>query len=349
LSVLANSDLLKVKNLSVSYRRRRGQGLNTVVNQVSFSVPRRKTLGLVGESGSGKTSAALAVMRVIDATEGTVHLGDVELTSLSGKSLRRQRPRFQMIFQDPASSLNPRMRARDILTEPMLLCGLGTKSQRLQKAAELLEKVGLPTDCLGLYAHQFSGGQRQRLVIARALSTSPELVVADEPVSALDAAIQAQILNLLADLRANFGLTVLFISHDLGVVQHACHEVAVMRGGEIVEMAPTETLFAAPAHPYTWALLCASVPSGDLKRSLKATFGLAPERDKALPGGCPYKACPLREGQCQASPPPLGEISPGHFARCHLAAQAQGHGASIVGEAIVGLKPKALKSLPAAV
>jgi peptide/nickel transport system ATP-binding protein len=332
LGTSANSELLRVNNLSVSYRQRRGQGVNTVVNRVSFAIPKRKTMGLVGESGSGKTSTALAVMRIIEAAEGTVHLGDVELTGLSGKALRNQRPRFQMIFQDPASSLNPRMRARDILTEPMLLCGLGSKAERLDKANELLEKVGLPSDSLGLFPHQFSGGQRQRLVIARALSTSPELVVADEPVSALDAAIQAQILNLLTDLRTNFGLTVLFISHDLGVIQHTCHEVGVMHRGQLVEMASAEALFSAPAHPYTWALLSASVPGGRLKETLKMTFGLGSAKEGAFSGGCTSKSCPLRESQCRKYEPELNEISPGHFSRCHLALEVQHCGADILAQ-----------------
>ncbi|MDR0621044.1 MAG: ABC transporter ATP-binding protein [Deltaproteobacteria bacterium] len=345
-----NVDLLRVDNLSVTYSRRGSPGAIKAVRDVSFKVRKRKTMGLVGESGSGKTSAALAVMRVLEPASGTIHLGDVDLTGLAGRALRHQRHRFQMIFQDPASSLNPRLRARDILTEPMLLCGLGSKSQRLEKAAELLDKVGLPPDCLGLYPHQFSGGQRQRLVIARALSTSPELVVADEPVSALDAAIQAQILNLLSDLRANFGLTVLFISHDLGVVQHACHDVAVMRRGEIVEMASTEALFSCPSHPYTWALLSASIPGGPLKSVLKKAFGLAPEkslRDKGTHqngahsngvhynglndnGGCLYSACPLREARCRQESPPLREIDPGHFSRCHLANQVRDLGGALL-------------------
>jgi ABC-type dipeptide/oligopeptide/nickel transport system ATPase component len=178
-----------------------------------------------------------------------------------------------MIFQDPASSLNPRQRAVDILTEPMHLCGLGQKSQRIEMARELLAQVGLSSSSLMLFPHQFSGGQRQRLVIARALATRPELVVADEPVSALDAAVQAQILNLLGSLRDNFGLTVLFISHDLGVVQHACHEVGVMYRGLLIERAPTEKLFSAPAHPYTWALLSASVTDWGLREALKTIFG----------------------------------------------------------------------------
>jgi peptide/nickel transport system ATP-binding protein len=346
-------NLLEVSDLWVHYPARAGQKAFAAVKSVSFGVPTRKTMGLVGESGSGKSSTALAVMRLIEPSFGTVRLGDVELTSLTGRKLRQLRPKFQMIFQDPASSLNPRLRVQDILTEPRRLCGLGDRQQRLEIAAELLEKVGLSKDSLRLLPHQFSGGQRQRLVIARALSTSPELIVADEPVSALDVAVQAQILNLLAQLRENFGLTVLFISHDLGVIQHACHEVGVMYRGRLVERAAVGTMFAAPAHPYTWALLSASVSDWGLRAALTKVFGPGLEsairgakllkspsehmsrsldsgRPKAGTLGCDFLACPLMEERCLTSELQMQEFEQGHFSRCRLASEVQRQGAAIL-------------------
>ncbi|MDR2456853.1 MAG: ABC transporter ATP-binding protein, partial [Deltaproteobacteria bacterium] len=307
------------------------------VKGVSLSVKRRQTYGLVGESGSGKSSAALAVMRLLKIESGAISLGGLDLTALQGRELRRERPKFQMIFQDPASSLNPRVRAEGLLTGPMALNGLFAKGQRLERAVYLLERVGLPASSLRLFPHQFSGGQRQRLVIARALSTGPSLVVADEPVSALDAAVQAQILNLLTELRENFGLTMLFISHDLGVIQHVCHQVGVMYRGRLVESAPASALFSAPAHPYTWALIAASVSDWALRDALSRVFGpglesaLIRSRESSAEAlECDFPACPLREAACLKAEGSLTEVGPGHLSRCRLASEVRRQGRAVL-------------------
>ena len=247
---------LSVRDLAVHFstgRRgpfRRPQTVQAV-DGISFDVARGATFGLVGESGSGKTTAALAVMRLAAARRGSIRLGDTDLFALAGEGLRRERRRMQMIFQDPYSSLNPRVRAGAIVREPLDLMRMAPPAERDGRVAELFRLVGLRPEQRALFPHQFSGGQRQRIGIARALATRPELVVCDEPVSALDVAIQAQILNLLRRLQAEFGLTYVFISHDLGVVQYMCDEIAVMYLGRIVERAGRAQLFRTPLHPYT--------------------------------------------------------------------------------------------------
>jgi peptide/nickel transport system ATP-binding protein len=293
------------------------------VDGISFAIPRGKTFGLVGESGSGKTTAALAVMRLVTVTSGSIRLLDRDLASLHGEELRAARRHVQMIFQDPYSSLNPRSRARDIVGEPLELMRLGDASERRARVAELFAQVGLRPDQMGLFPHQFSGGQRQRIGIARALSTRPDLIVCDEPVSALDVAIQAQILNLLVRLQETHGLAYLFISHDLGVVQHLCDEIAVMYLGRIVERAPSRLLFSDPKHPYTWALLSA-VPRLGRRRATGARAPRLqgdPPSPIDLPRGCRFAArCRFAEPRCRDEPPELRRVGDGHEVACHLVA-----------------------------
>jgi peptide/nickel transport system ATP-binding protein len=318
--------LLQVENLRVHFPLRRATPFapkRTVkaVDGVSFSLAKSRTFGIVGESGSGKTTTALAVMRLTDISSGAVRLGDEPLSTLEGEALRRARRRVQMIFQDPYSSLNPRMRAGAIVEEPMELMQVGTELERRERAQELFQQVGLRPDQLQLFPHQFSGGQRQRIGIARALATKPELVVCDEPVSALDVAIQAQILNLLVKLQEEYGLAYLFISHDLGVVQYLCDEVAVMYLGRIVEQAPREALFENPLHPYTWALLSAVPRVGRRRRDGATRLRLEGDPPSPInpPPGCRFSTrCPYVEARCRAEEPALREAAHGHRVACHL-------------------------------
>jgi len=321
-----NDALLTVDDLRVHFPLRRATPFapkRTVkaVDGVTFAVPKGRTFGIVGESGSGKTTTALAVMRLTEITAGTVRLGDEPLSALEGEALRHARRRVQMIFQDPYSSLNPRMRAGSIVEEPLELMGIGAEAERRERARELFAQVGLRPDQLQLFPHQFSGGQRQRIGIARALATKPELVVCDEPVSALDVAIQAQILNLLVNLQREYGLAYLFISHDLGVVQYLCDEVAVMYLGRIVEQAPREALFEDPLHPYTWALLSAVPRVGRRRRDGAARLRLEGDPPSPInpPPGCRFSTrCPYAEARCKAEEPVLREVKPGHRIACHL-------------------------------
>ena len=323
---MSDASLLQVEDLFVHFPLRRRMLFSPrqvvrAVDGVSFSVRKGSTFGIVGESGSGKTTTALAVMRLTPITSGGLRLGDEALSSLEGDALRRVRRRVQMIFQDPYSSLNPRMRAGAIVEEPLELMGIGSDADRHARAAELFSQVGLRPDQLQLFPHQFSGGQRQRIGSARALSTRPELVVCDEPVSALDVAIQAQILNLLTRLQQEYGLTYLFISHDLGVVQYLCDDVAVMYLGRIVEQAPREALFADPLHPYTWALLSAVPRVGRRRRGGAARVRLEGDPPSPInpPPGCRFSTrCPFAEDRCRSEEPQLREFESGHRVACHL-------------------------------
>lgn len=297
------------------------------VDGVSFHIPAGKTLGIVGESGSGKSTTALAIMRLVTLTSGQVTLGDTVISDLEGDSLRAERRRFQMIFQDPYSSLNPRERAGNIVKEPLNLMQIGSKAEREDRVAELFTQVGLRPEQHSLFPHQFSGGQRQRLGFARALSTTPSLIVCDEPVSALDVAIQAQILNLMSDLQRSLGLTYLFISHDLGVVQHVCDDIAVMYLGQIVEQADRVSLFSRPRHPYTKALLDA-VPTvqgsfiNGKRQTRKAKMRIKGDPPSPInpPAGCRFASrCPLAESQCREKAPIFREIAHNHRVACHLA------------------------------
>jgi peptide/nickel transport system ATP-binding protein len=292
------------------------------VDGVSFSVPAGKTFGVVGESGSGKTTTALAIMRLVPITHGRVVLGDTAISDLEKEQLRAARRRFQIIFQDPYSSLDPRKRAGDIVREPLDLMQIGKPSERDAMVAELFAQVGLRPEQRALFPHQFSGGQRQRIGLARALSTRPELIVCDEPVSALDVAIQAQILNLMAKLQRELGLTYLFISHDLGVVQHICDQIAVMYLGQIVEQADRVSLFTNPRHPYTKALLAAVPTVHGNKRDRRSRVRLKgdPPSPINLPQGCRFASrCPIAEARCRQASPPLEDRGDGHRVSCFLA------------------------------
>lgn len=324
------SALLQVDDLKVHFRLPRASWLGArpvvhAVDGVSFSVPKGSTFGIVGESGSGKSTTALGVMRLVDITSGSVTLGDTELSGLQGEELRLARRRFQIIFQDPYSSLNPRERAGDIVKEPLDLMDVGAPDERRQRVAELFAQVGLRPEQQNLFPHQFSGGQRQRIGVARALATNPELVICDEPVSALDVAIQAQILNLLQRLQDELDLTYLFISHDLGVVQYICDEIAVMYLGLIVEQADRISLFKQPLHPYTWALLSA-VPSARIRHQRgESRVRLAGDPPSPIdpPSGCRFAGrCPFAESRCHAETPVLRTIFEGHRVACHLVSDA---------------------------
>ncbi len=279
------------------------------VRQVSFTLEAGKALGIVGESGSGKTTTAMAAIRLTEAAGGQVLFDGDDLLVLDDEAMRQRRRDVQLIFQDPYSSLNPRARVMDIVREPMDLMDIGTPEERVERVKELFKLVGLREDQLNLFPHQFSGGQRQRISIARALTTNPKLLVCDEPVSALDVAIQAQILNLLADLKDRLGLSYLFISHDLGVVRHVCDDVAVMYLGKIVEQGPTEALFAGPQHPYTQALLAAA-PSLARRKSRGYVRPLKVKGDPPSPinppPGCSFaERCPKAQKLCRDTAPTL--------------------------------------------
>jgi peptide/nickel transport system ATP-binding protein len=289
------------------------------VDGVSFSIAAGKSFGIVGESGSGKTTTALAIMRLLKLTSGEVTLDGDSISSAQGEVLRKLRRGFQMVFQDPFASLNPRKRVGDIVKSALDLMRIGDPASRDSRVADLFKAVGLSPEQRLLFPHQFSGGQRQRIVIARALAAEPKLLVCDEPVSALDVAIQAQILNLLMKLRKDLGLTVLFISHDLGVVRHICDEVAVMYLGVIVEQGPAQEVFDNPLHPYTKALMSA-LPSFDPRqrgRSNRVRLTGDPPSPIDLPSGCRFaNRCPSAIEGCRQAEPSLKEITLGRWVRC---------------------------------
>ncbi len=317
--------LLEVRRLCKFYPlhsrglRRRVVGHVKATNEVSFDLRRNETLGLVGESGCGKTTTARSILRAIDPTSGSAvfRVGGREwdLAKLAPRELTAIRPHVQMIFQDPFSSLNPRLTVGEIVREPLDIHGLGTRAEREKKVDEILEQVGLKPDHKPRYPHAFSGGQRQRIGIARALILRPALVVADEAVSALDVSVQAQVINLLADLKTEFNLAMIFVAHDLSVVRHICDRVAVMYLGRIVELAPTEALFSAPRHPYT-RLLLGAVPSPDPDVKLSFTSGEVADAAKP-PAGCAFHPrCDRCAAGCREQPPELREVGPGHFVAC---------------------------------
>lgn len=293
------------------------------VDGVSFGVRRGTTFGIVGESGSGKSTTALAIMRLVKITAGAVRLGSTDIGALKGDALRRERHRFQMVFQDPYASLNPRTRVGNAILEALNLMNVASAHERPERARMLFTQMGLTAEQMSLYPHQFSGGQRQRIVLARALAAHPELVVCDEPVSALDVAIQAQMLNLMLRLQREFGLTYLFISHDLGVIRHMCDEVAVMYLGRIVERAGRDALFARPLHPYTLALWSAA-PTFDPQargRSQRIRLQGDPPSPMNVPDGCRFAGrCPFAQTVCHSSDPPLREVASGHLVACHRVA-----------------------------
>ncbi|TSD90488.1 ABC transporter ATP-binding protein [Mycobacterium sp. KBS0706] len=295
-----------------------GRGpLVRALDDIHFEVGRGEVVGLVGESGSGKTTIGRSVLRLIEPTAGEVVFDGQDLTKLSGSAMRRQRRRMQYIFQDPFASLSPRMTIGEILTEGLAIQGIGTGRERLAKARAALEAVELPADAVERYAHEFSGGQRQRIGIARALALEPEFLVADEPVSALDVSVQAQIVNLLRDLQLRLGLTMLFISHDLAVVEYICDRVIVLYLGRIMEIAPSDRLYAAPKHPYTRALLSAiPEPDPDRPRQRQILKGDIPSPANP-PSGCVFRTrCPHAVEACAREVPKLEEVEPGHFKAC---------------------------------
>ncbi len=289
------------------------------VDGVSFDIGRGETLCLVGESGCGKSTVAKTVMRLLEPTSGSVVLDGVDISRLDEGELRAHRRQMQIVFQDPYSSLNPHLSAGAIVSEPLTNFGLATGKALEQRVASLFERVGLRADAARKYPHEFSGGQRQRLGIARALALNPGLIVADEPVSALDVSVQAQVLNLLVDLQQEFGLAYLFVSHDLAVVEHIGHRIAVMYLGRIVELADNAALFGKPLHPYSEALLAAApVPEPGLKRERVVLQGDVPSPMTPPPGCHFHTRCLYAEPRCRVDGPPLLEVEPAHWVACHL-------------------------------
>ncbi|MBR0824445.1 ATP-binding cassette domain-containing protein [Bradyrhizobium manausense] len=313
----SDEPLLKVDDLVVEY----GLGNRTVhaVSGVSLEVARGETLGLVGESGCGKSTLGRAVLQLRRPKSGSVLFDGHDLTAMQGETLRKMRQRVQLIFQDPIASLNPRRRIGDIVAEPLIIAGVKDAEKRKQIVWEVLSAVGLDPDLVvGRLPHEFSGGQCQRICIARALVLNPEFIVCDEPVSALDVSVRAQILNLLEEMKARFGLTLLFIAHDLAVVKAVSDRVAVMYLGRLCEVGPSEQLFAKPAHPYTALLLEAiPVPNPDVRPAESVATG-EPPSPIAPPSGCRFRTrCPRADQRCSAEMPELRSVAPGHFVACH--------------------------------
>lgn len=317
-------ELLKVKNLKKYYSitggvLARDVGKVKAVDDVSFSVNEGETLGLVGESGCGKSTTGRSILRLIEPTEGEIYFQDKNLMDLGKNSLREMRRDMQIVFQDPFASLNPRHNVEKILEEPLIVHGLGSAKERVKRVHEMLEVVGLSSYHAKRYPHQFSGGQRQRIGIARALMTNPKLIVADEPVSALDVSIQSQVLNLMQDLQKEYGLTYLFIAHDLSVVKHISDRVGVMYLGRIVEIADKDSLYANPQHPYTQALLSAAPnPDPDWKQERIILQGDVPSPANP-PSGCTFHTrCAHVMDICRSVRPELLSSGEGHSVACHL-------------------------------
>jgi oligopeptide/dipeptide ABC transporter ATP-binding protein len=316
--------LIEVTDLKKHFPIRKGIFDRTVgnvlaVDGVSFAINEGETLGLVGESGCGKTTVARTVLRLIEPTSGQIKVRGREINGLAKAELRPLRRQMQIVFQDPFSSLNPRIRVGKIVGEPLKVHGIGEKAERQERVAQLFKRVGLRPEQIDNYPHQFSGGQRQRVSIARALALDPGFIVADEPVSALDVSIQAQVINLLMDLQRDLKLSYLFVSHNLAVVEHISHRVAVMYLGRIVEYADKASLFANPLHPYTEALLAAvPLPDPALSRAKHRVTGDVPSPINP-PSGCHFHPrCPIAEARCGVERPVLREIEPGHHVSCHL-------------------------------
>ena len=316
--------LLQVVDLKKHYPIRSGLFGRTAskvyaVDGISFHVDSGETLGLVGESGCGKSTAGKAILKLIEPTSGAVHLAGVRIDALDRKAMWPHRRDLQVVFQDPYSSLSPRLTAGAIVAEPLTNYGIATGAEARDRVAWLFGKVGLRPEQMDRYPHEFSGGQRQRLGIARALAVRPKLIVADEPVSALDVSVQAQVINLMTDLQAEFGVSFLFVAHDLAVVEHISHRVAVMYLGKIVEIADRRTIFSTPQHPYTEALLSAA-PQPDPRRKRKRIIlsGDVPSPINP-PAGCRFHTrCPYAEARCRVEDPPIKELAPGHQVACHL-------------------------------
>ena len=329
---MTTAPLLDVENLAKHYEARTGLilgsavGVVRAVDGVAFALHPGETLALVGESGCGKSTTARLVLRLIDPTAGTIRFEGADITALTGAPLRKLRRRMQIVFQDPFASLNPRMRVGEILEEPLIVHNIGDRAARRARVQELLKLVGLAAYHAERYPHEFSGGQRQRIGIARALAVEPALVVCDEPVSALDVSIQAQVVNLLKDLQARLGLAYLFIAHDLAVVKHMADRVAVMYLGQIVEQAPKDSLFADPRHPYTRTLL-AAIPRPDPHRDRHRPVGSGDVAGGDVPSpmnppdGCRFHTrCPFVIDRCRTEMPLLTPWRDGHLTACHRAA-----------------------------
>jgi oligopeptide transport system ATP-binding protein len=318
--------LVEVRSLAVHFPLYRGvlrrrAGAVRAVDGIDLAILRGETLGLVGESGCGKSTAGRAILRLVEPTAGSVTLEGTEVTALAPAALRRLRPKMQMVFQDPQASLNPRMTVGEIIAEPLVEHTGMTRAERRERVAALMDAVGLSPAFASRYPHEFSGGQRQRIGIARALALNPTFVVCDEPIAALDVSIQAQVVNLLEDLQERFGLTYLFISHDLSMVRHIADRVAVMYLGRLAELGPRDALYARPLHPYTRALLSA-VPEPDpeieARRSRILLAGDVPSPARP-PAGCRFSSrCPHVMPVCREIAPAFGEVATGHFVACHL-------------------------------
>jgi oligopeptide/dipeptide ABC transporter ATP-binding protein len=319
------SALLEVEGLKKHFPIYKGmfsreQGRVYAVDGVSFSIAKGETLGLVGESGCGKSTVGRTLLKLVEPTEGTIKVAGADITGLPPDAMLPYRRRLQMIYQDPYASLNPRMTAGEIVGEPLTVHGIGTPQERRERVANLFERCGLRPEAVSRYPHEFSGGQRQRIGIARALSLGPELIVGDEPVSALDVSIQAQIINLLMDLQDEFKLSYLFVAHDLAVVEHISHRVAVMYLGRIVEMTDRKSLFEMPLHPYTEALLSAvPIPKSSARSRRRVILKGDVPSPINPPSGCHFHArCPYAMPRCKVDVPALREVVPGHLAACHL-------------------------------
>jgi len=317
--------LLQVDGLKKYFRVGKGWfGRNTkyvqAVDNVSFHIDHGETLSLVGESGCGKSTIGRTIMKLIEPSAGSIKVDGTDIAKLSRRQMQPYRRQMQIIFQDPFSSLNPRMSAGDIVAEPLKVHGMGDADAQRERVAELFRRVGLRPDQMVKFPHEFSGGQRQRIGIARALALGPSLIIGDEPVSALDVSVQAQVINLMTDLQQEFGLSYLFIAHDLSVVKHISHRIAVMYLGKIVELADCRELFSNPLHPYTEALLSA-VPLPDPKKTRKKRIILKGDVPSPIspPSGCRFHTrCPLAFDRCKVEVPDFREIKPGHWAACHL-------------------------------
>jgi len=322
--IKSTTNVLEVKNLCKYFPVDNGLFSRTssyiyAVDNVSFNIKEGETLGLVGESGCGKSTVGKTVLRLLDPTSGNINLGNQDITNIPRENLREQRKGMQMVFQDPYSSLNPRMSSGEIVGEPLANYNLQKGNQKDETVASLFEKVGLRSEQMVKYPHEFSGGQRQRLGIARALALNPKLIIADEPVSALDVSVQAQVINLLMDLQKELNLAYLFISHDLAVVEHISHRIAVMYLGKIVEFSDKISLYENPQHPYTKALLSAvPIPDPKKKRDKIILKGDVPSPMNP-PSGCNFHTrCPSAQDVCREKIPELKKVKSNHYASCHF-------------------------------
>jgi oligopeptide/dipeptide ABC transporter ATP-binding protein len=324
-----NAALLEVTDLQKRFTVNRRQGLRTLretvraVDGVDLRLQAGETFGLVGESGCGKSTAGRAILRLIEPSGGTVRFEGVDLLGLGPEALRQTRRRLGMVFQDPMSALNPRMSVGEAVAEPLIAHRLADRKEARDRVATLLAQVGLEPSHMSRYPHEFSGGQRQRIGIARAIATEPRLLVLDEPISALDVSVRAQVLNLLMDLQESLGMAYLLIAHDLSVVRHACSRVAVMYLGIIVEEGPAETLFSSPLHPYTRALAMAAPSPDPTRRAVRAPLQGDVPTSVEIPSGCRFRTrCPLAVPRCTEERPPLIEAAPGRRVACFRAGEA---------------------------